>query len=87
MILYLLYYDCKPFRYKDYMKLTKQDYLDLLQKSNDIAGIVWKDINTYDPLTPQNDNEDNPLYHLLRAFGAINKAYELIETENEKAKL
>ena len=68
------------------MKLTKQEYLDLLQKSNDLAGIVWKDINTYNPLTPQNDNGDNPLYHLLQAFGAINKAYELIE-QQEQAKL
>ena len=59
--------------------LSKQDYLDIIQKAQDCLGDVYSDY----PDTNDLDDMDTPLSHILNALGEIQQAVNLISDEIE----
>ena len=59
------------------MQLSKQDYLDIIQKAQDCLNDVFSDYPDKNDL----DDMDTPLSHILNAIGNIQKAVNLISDE------
>ena len=62
------------------MQLSKQDYLDIIQKAQDCLNDVFSDYPDKDDL----DDMDSPLSHILNALGEIQQAVNLISDEIER---
>ena len=59
------------------MSLSKQDYIDLLNKAQELIDYVITDY----PDDNDNDDMDSPLSYLINASGDISDAINLIEQE------
>jgi hypothetical protein len=62
------------------MQLSKQDYLDIIQKAQDCLGDVYSNYPDKNDL----DDMDSPLSHILNALGEIQQAVNLISDEIER---
>lgn len=62
------------------MQLSKQDYLDIIQKAQDCLNDVYSDY----PDTNDLDDMDSPLSHILNAIGEVQQAVNLISDEIER---
>jgi len=62
------------------MQLSKQDYLDIIQKAQDCLCDVYSDYPDNNDL----DDMDSPVSYILNAIGDIQKAVNLISDEIEQ---
>jgi hypothetical protein len=62
------------------MQLSKQDYLDIIQKAQDCLCDVYSVYPDKNDL----DDMDSPVSYILNAIGDIQKAVNLISDEIEK---
>jgi hypothetical protein len=62
------------------MQLSKQDYLDIIQKAQDCLGDVYSVYPDKNDL----DDMDSPVSYILNAIGDIQKAVNLISDEIER---
>lgn len=62
------------------MQLSKQDYLDIIQKAQDCLNDVYSDYPDKNDL----DDMDSPVSYILNAIGDIQKAVNLISDEIER---